>query len=263
MAMIKKDDLLKVYTNVLYTLRTLGAEGRYILTGSGAYVGVYNAIKEEEHPIHDLDIKLIPDDFVKSASILWALSRISGKELPDPEYVVATPSPRFDFVYNNIPVNVWVLTSKDDVHYQAHTNLCDETIFTEDLVDIFKYKAMMNRPKDVRDAEIFELGWREKRRLNPENDITINPYVLIKSEPLSEEEIACIDRIEVVNSVYSEASLCFHLTDENRDYQGMSFVQLLDSGDYIIGSIIDPHKVVINTYRRVEGFGTCRRAFIK
>lgn len=261
--MIKKDNLLTVYTNVLYTLRTLGAEGRYILTGSCAYVGIYNAIDESEHPIHDLDIKLIPDDFVKASSILWALSRISGKELPDPEYVVATPSPRFDFIYNGIPVNVWVLTSGDSVHYVTHTNLCDEKIFTENLIDIFKYKAMMNRPKDVKDAQIVKLEWWEEGRLNPEDSILVNPYVLVKSEPLTEADIAKIESIEVVESTYSEASLCIHVISKNIAYSGMHFIQLLNSGDYIIGSIIDPRRVIVNTYRRIEGFGTCVRAYIK
>lgn len=261
--MIKKDDLLTVYTNVLYTLRTLGAEGRYILTGSGAYVGIYNAVEEKEHPIHDLDIKLIPDDFVKASSIMWALSRISGKELPNSYYVVNTPSPRFDFVYNGIPVNVWVLTSKDDVHYIAHANLCDEEIFTENLVDIFKYKAMMNRPKDVRDAQIVKLEWWEEGCLNPEYSMIVNPYVLVESEPFTEADIAKIERIEVVESEYSEASLCIHTISKNNGYSGMYFIQLLDSGDYIIGSIIDPRRVIINTYRRIEGFNTCKRAYIK
>lgn len=261
--MINKNNLLTVYTNVLYTLRTLGAEGRYILTGSGAYVGIYNAIEESEHPIHDLDIKLIPDDFVKASSILWALSKVSGKELPDPDYVVATPSPRFDFVYNGIPVNVWVLTSSENVHYSTHDDLCRETIFVEDLIDIFKYKAMMNRPKDVRDAEIVKLEWWQVEKLKPEDSIVTNPYVMVDSKPFSKSELSLIERIEVVESEYSEASLCIHTISKNNGYSGIYFIQLLDSGDYIIGSIIDPRRVIINTYRRIKGFGTCKRAYIK
>ena len=85
----------------------------------------------------------------------------------------------------------------------------------------------------------------------------------MESKPLTEADIAKIERIEVVESVYSEASLCIHLINKNRDYCGMAFIQLLDSGDYIIGSIIDPRRVIINTYRRIEGFGTCKRAYIK
>lgn len=261
--MIKKDDLLTVYTNVLYTLRTLGAEGRYILTGSGAYVGVYNAVEEKEHPIHDLDIKLIPDDFVKASSVMWALSRISGKKLPSPDYVLDTPYPRFDFVYNGIPVNVWVLTSADDVHYVTYDNLCDEKIFTENLRDIFKYKAMMNRPKDVRDAQIVKLEWWENTKLDTNKSMLVNPYVLVHSDQVTEDDIKDIESIEVVPSNYGEASLCIRLTGNNTGYGGMHFITLLDGHGLNIGDKVDPTRVVINTYERMEGFGTCIRAYIK
>lgn len=255
MKTIKAELIPQLYHQTTCALIALGATGKYVLTGSGVYVGIMGKLTEQEHPIHDLDLKLIPDNPLIAAKVLTALSLTHGKATPldKIEYFPIKGEPaRFDFMYQGIPVNVFL--ALDPVNY--NTNNVDE-IPIENLDDIFLAKAKMNRPKDVED--INTLGWMEYDCDCDDNyEDIIHPYVLDEVKPLTDAELMSVFHADVVEGYYNTKSIRFtnrmfyngsevpHFT-----YQYIDMDTYWEDYDKVRLGEIEPKSIRIAVYKRM------------
>lgn len=209
-----------LYRNVKEVLEHLDVSGTLILTGSGAYVGIMGKISEKDHPIHDLDLKLIPNNPIKAIEVLTVLSVLSGKDCPVTDYFTIKGEPvRYDFMFNGIPVNVWLMI--DPVRYSTVTTkpskYCSSVeIPVENLDDIFIAKAKMNRPKDIRDIE--NIAWLSvEHQLGALVDDVMHPWILDREDELTPSEKSHILQAEVIMGYYG---MSVRFTVKSQDFDG-------------------------------------------
>lgn len=217
MKQISAEYIPLLYNNVTNLLTALGATGTYVLTGSGVYVGILKKLTEKEHPIHDLDLKLIPDRPLDAARVLTVLSLLCAKEVPSHEeyFTIKGEPARFDFTYQGIPVNVWLML--DPVRYETVRldrvsagigYKLDVDITVENLDDIFLAKVKMNRPKDVRDIETLDWSYDNYNSAYRYEDI-LHPWVFDSERPLSPEEKEYVLKAEVIAGQFDNKSIMF------------------------------------------------------
>lgn len=249
-------------------MKELGATGQYVLTGSSVYVGILKKLSEDDHPIHDLDIKLIPDNPLTAVRVLTVMSEITGKEQPMTEYFTIKNEPvRYDFTYNDIPVNVWLMLDPvkyeivrlDRVYAGASSFMLNVDIPIENLNDILLAKAKMNRPKDVKDLSVIE--W------NPTSDFIdrkfediAHPWVLKEVKSLTQKELQDVFSAEVIigqfdtksiqfaNRIFANGSECptlvYQYIDLDTNWDGYNSVKL--------GHVNDPASIKIAVYNRFK-----------
>ena len=280
MKQISAEYIPLLYNNVTNLLGALGATGIYVLTGSGVYVGILKKLTEKEHPIHDLDLKLIPDRPLDAARVLTVLSLLCAKEVPSHEeyFTIKGEPARFDFTYQGIPVNVWLML--DPVRYEtvrldrvsAGTGYkLDVDILIENLDDIFLAKAKMNRPKDVRDIEALDWSYNNYNSAYLYEDI-LHPWVLDSEKELSPEEREYVITAEVVAGYYNNKSVKFTCTKNLEQYHryGTGFIwhyisidEYSDNYDDIPFGEVPVDSITLVKYKRYNSVETCNRVRIK
>lgn len=274
MKTIKAEHIPVLYRNVKEVLDWLGASGTLVLTGSGAYVGILGKIDEKDHPIHDFDLKLIPDNPIKAVSVLTALSTLTGKQCPNmEEYFTIKGEPvRYDFMFNDIPVNVWIAI--DPVRYEVMNTgpskfCCPMEIPVENLDDIFIAKAKMNRPKDVRDIENICWASVEYQYVTAEN--VLHPWVVDSENKLTPAELSHVQEAVVVNGCYNDKAIRFTVqsqaVDGNVYCNGWQYLTLDEHWDdldkIMVGDVIAPSAISIVKYKRFNGTEEKLRARIE
>ena len=207
MKQISAECIPVLYRNIQDVLEYLGVKGTLVLTGSGAYVGIMEKISEKDHPIHDLDLKLIPENPIKAIEVLTALSTLTGKECYIADYFTIKGEPvRYDFMFNDIPVNIWLMI--EPVRYNVITTKLSKycgpiEIPVESLDDIFIAKAKMNRPKDVRDIK--NIAWANVEAQSTSYDNILHPWVLDREEKLTPSEKSYVHKAEVIMGYYGKS----------------------------------------------------------
>lgn len=270
-----------LYNNVTNLLESLGATGTYVLTGSGVYVGILKKLTEKDHPIHDLDLKLIPDRPLDAARVLTTLSMLCAKEFPSSEeYFELKGEPkRYDFTYRGIPVNVWLML--DPVRYDTirldkvsagSGYKLDVDIPIENLDDIFLAKIKMNRPKDVKDIKTLQWDYHNYNAPYLYDDI-LHPWVFDSQRPMTDEEKRYVVKAEVIPSQFDGKSIMFtcttnldglHRYGENKVYHYMSIDEHDDvSMKVVIGEEIPVDSIIWVKYKRYNSVETCDRVRIK
>lgn len=280
MKQISAEYIPLLYNNVTNLLGALGATGTYVLTGSGVYVGILKKLTEKEHPIHDLDLKLIPDRPLDAARVLTVLSLLCAKEVPSHEeyFTIKGEPARFDFTYQGVPVNVWLML--DSVRYETVRldrvsagigYKLDVDILIENLDDIFLAKAKMNRPKDVKDIEALDWSYDNYNSAYRYEDI-LHPWVLDSEKELSPEEREYVIAAEVVAGYYNNKSVKFTCTKNLEQYHryGTGFIwhyisidEYSDNYDDIPFGEVSVDSITLVKYKRYNSVETCDRVRIK
>lgn len=264
MKQIKAEYIPLLYNNVTNLLAALGATGTYVLTGSGVYVGILKKLTEKEHPIHDLDLKLIPDRPLDAARVLTILSMLCAKEAPfSEEYFELKGEPkRYDFIYQSIPVNVWLML--DPVRYDI-IRLDDVDIPIENLDDIFLAKIKMNRPKDVKDIEALQWDYHNYNAPYLYDDI-LHPWIFDSQRPMTDDEKRYVVKVEVIPSQFDGKSIMFtctanldnlHRYGEKKVYHYMSIDEYDDASmKAVIGEEIPVDSIIWVKYKRFNSTET-------